>query len=171
MLRGRLLDETLLVYLETDCNADAAADLLARKARQYHWPARSSAEIATLVSDAFLSTDLDYLAALCDLEAPSNEPALRFAVDYAQQYSLAEWAKVQNLKGVAPPTQAVVTEWEKRRMAVPESARPPTWGACGSAATRKKASRWRERFGGRFGKLPVREDVPQESMIAKAPIL
>ena len=166
VLSGQLRDEALLIFMLADCDSDPAVKHLASRARQHHWPDKDCTDIAALVSSAFLEAGFPTLAALLDTDAPSNQRALTHADGHVHQWSLAQWTKRQNAKGVAPSTQSVLDQCEAARAVLPASVRPRSWGKGGAA--RAKASRWRKRFKGRYAKLRVRQDVPVPVMQEKA---
>ena len=86
-----------------------------------------------------------------------------------EEWGLKEWAEDLNRRrGLAPSTAAVLQEKERRRARVSAAVQPSAWGTAEGARGRMRATRWRRRWGGRFGSIRKREDVTPEELRAKA---
>lgn len=166
-LSGSLLHTVLIMYSLADYVVDPAVVFLRQRARQRHWPERSEGEIGALVEDVFVAADAGELAALSDLDNPSDAPALATAVDYVEQWCVASWVKTRNRLGVAPPTRDVLGQFQDRQSAVPPAVRPRAWGASDEGSARMRLARWRQRWGGRVASLRPREILPQSLMLQK----
>ena len=72
-------------------------------------------------------------------------------------------------KGVAPSTQAVLEKAEEIRAGLPEAARPAAQGTSAEARSRMWLRRWRLRWGGKLARIRLREELSQQDMAEKAP--
>ena len=167
-LTDSLLRVVLIAHTLADGMVDPSVVFLTRKGREHHWPDRSEEDIADLVYTAYAHADINDVAALVDMDNPTDEAALSTAVSYVEQWRAVVWSKAQNRLGVAPSTGAVVDHLEERRGRLPASVRPTSWGSSAIASSRKRVSRWRRRWGGRIATIRVREEVPVEDMREKA---
>jgi hypothetical protein len=123
---------------------------------------------ATMVDDAFLAAEEGEVIAMCSLSEPLDAAALSLAVRWVEQWRVVAWCKVQNARGVAPDTGALLAQFECGRRSWPFDVRPPPWGLSAAGGARKRVVRLRRRWGGRVAMLRPREDVPLESLRAKA---
>ena len=167
-LVGGVLKVVLIIHTLADGVVDPSVVFLTRKGREHGWPDRTDEELANLVCAAYGDAALDEIVALADMDAPTDAPALSMAVDYVEQWRVVVWARAQNRLGIAPGGSDVLRQAEQRRSRLPVSARPSPWGLVGSAASRKRLSRWRGRWGGRVSTLRAREEVPLADMREKA---
>ena len=170
-LTAEVWDVAMTIYLLADYNAEPAVVYLKRIGRVRRWKDKSDVEVASLVTDAFLSSTMDDLLKLVDDEATRNAIVTSTAVSYVDQWRVAEWTLEQNRKGVAPSTSAVLGKFEAIRVARPEAVRLPTLGLSTSSATRKEVCRWRKRFGGRIGKISPREEITLEELQFKVSLV
>ena len=93
---------------------------------------------------------------------------MKLAVDVVQEWRLAAWTQDLNYtKGVAPRTEAVLRQLEQARQALPEAVRPAHRGDVYHPPARVWAARWRKRWGGRHGRLRVREAIPSTTCGAR----
>ena len=160
-----MVHAVLIIYGLAEYNAAPAVKFLASSGRKRHWPAKSEEELAALVEDLFLQTDPDDFAALVDSGAPSDPGAMQVAVGVVQEWRLAAWTQCLNYtKGVAPRTEALLRQFEKSRLGLPEAVRPAYRGAVEHPPARVWAARWRRRWGGFYGQLRVREAISVEEM-------
>lgn len=118
------------------------------------------------VSQLFLEEDVDALADRARWGAHGHCMAARTAERLVRECSVRRWARRVNVeRGVAPSTGAVLRALE-------EGARAPmnlrALGEPCTAAQRMWGVRWRLRWGGRIGKLRVREPLAQEEARRKA---
>ena len=67
---------------------------------------------------------------------------------------------------VLPDTEAIAVEYEAVRATFGEDVRPPLW--LGALGARKRGSRLRRCWGGRYGIVRPREILPAAEMLAKA---
>ena len=121
-----------------------------------------------MIYAAYAHADIDDVAALIDMDSPTDAAALSTAVNHVEQWRAVVWTKAQNRLGVAPSTAAVIDHFEERRARLSASVRPAAWGSSASATSRRRVSRWRRRWGGRIANIRVREEVPLEDMRDKA---
>ena len=167
-LVGAVLKTVLIIHKLAGGAVDPSVVFLTRKGRERGWPDRTDEELANLVHAAYAAADMGEVAALADMDNSTDAPALSMAVDYVEQWRVAVWARAQNRLGIAPGGSDVLRHADQRRSRLPVPARPSPWGSNESAASRKRLSRWRGRWGGRVGKLRVREEVPLADMREKA---
>lgn len=160
-LHGRLGNATVLMYALAGYDTGAPVGFLTRHAHNVGWHVKAPADICRIVEDRFLEMDTDVLEALRDESDSTDAAALHDAVAEVEQWRLASWVGAQNRDiGVAPTTAVLADRYEHQRTLVSTSVRPRSWGLKGSSAMRKRACRWRRKFGGRFGMLRPREHVP-----------
>ena len=137
--------------------------------RQRHWRDKTDDELSEIIERAFLDTDVCVIAPLSDPEAPPNIGAMRTALGRMVQWWVAQWTLTQNrVRGVAPSTTSVLVHFEALWLQLPEGVRPSPWGTSRAVAPHKRISRWRRRWGGRYGALRVREIIPVPDMREKA---
>ena len=159
----------LIAYVLADYHVEPAVRFLVASGRERHWPGKLEEELATMVEDHFLEVGETELAAITDMEGPADGKAMKAALSYVEQWRLAEWATRLNTdKGVAPSTEALLQQLEVQRLALPELVRPDARGSVVEPRARVWASSFRRRWGGRYGRIRVREHVPLEEMMAKA---
>ena len=167
-LGSGIVHAVLIMYGLARYNVSPAVKFLAGSARKRHWPSKSDEELGVFVEDLFLQSDPAEFDALQDTEAPSDPVAMKLAVDVVQEWRLAAWTQDLNYtKGVAPRTEAVLRQLEQARQALPEAVRPAHRGDVYHPPARVWAARWRKRWGGRHGRLRVREAIPVDDMRSK----
>ena len=167
-LGGNLLRVVLIAHTLADGVVDPSVVFLTRKGREHHWPDRSEEDLADMIYTAYAHADIGDVAALIDMDNPTDAAALSTAVDHVEQWRAVVWTKAQNRLGVAPSTAAVIDHFEERRARLSASVRPAAWGSSASATSRRRVSRWRHRWCGRIANIRVREEVPLEDMREKA---
>lgn len=169
-LSSRLRGVVLILYMLGDWRPEAAMRYLAAAGRKRKWPGREEEDLRELVEKAVLEADASELAGLGDLEAPTAPLAMKEAVAYLEEWRLKVWVEVQNQqKGVAPSTGCLLRRLEERRGSIPAVVRPVAVGFAEEAKARMWAMRWRRRWGGRHGRLRVRDDVGPQEMRDKVP--
>lgn len=162
----------LIAYVLAGYTAEAAAKFLESVGQQRSWAQKDEAELCRIAEDIFLSFGVDELADLTDLEAPSDIDAIRLAVDYVEQWRVVAWARRLNVTaGLAPSTASVLDQFAINRGRLPEQLRPPDRGTVVEPRSRAWVRRWRQRWGGHFGKLRVREPISIDEARNKAPRL
>ena len=169
VLTDSMVCVTVMCTVLADGEPDPGVVFLRAQGRQQRWPEKSDSDLAILVLDQFLASDVADLASLCDPETTPDADALARSTRLVEDWRVSVWTTTGNRKGVTPSTSSVIDEFERRRALLPEEQRPPCWGISSRGASRKKATRWRARFGGRMGVLRPSEDVPVEEMREKAP--
>ena len=125
-------------------------------------PANLPWELRRLAEDEFMAADLEELAALSDAGAEAAAAKLEV------EWRVACWVAQKNRMGVSPSTTVVLGEFAWRHAGLAEEVRPAAMGSIDQPVARKRVARWRSRWGGRVGKLPVREVVPVDVMVEKA---
>ena len=119
----------LILYDKGRHDPAAAADFLAKEAQKRQWPAKPEAEVRRIPQDWFLEIDINDFNDLCDSASPSDPGAMRLAMQFWQEWSLAAWVEDANFsKGVATSTAAVLDRYEQLRLDVPEAVRPAARG-------------------------------------------
>lgn len=160
---------TIIAYALAEYNVQPAIKLLVASGRRRHWPDKAEDELVAIVEDLFLAVDVVELSGLTDLEAPADLDAMKLAVPYVEQWRLCAWAtELNESKGVAPSTEAVLVKLESQRVALPDVVRPAARGTVADAAARVWATRFRRRWGGRHGRIKCRDYVPTDEMVSKA---
>ena len=156
-----LVHTLLIKYALSGYVAEPAVKYMANYARRRRWPERDEQVLAEMVEQYFLDVDVDELTALADTADPQDAAAMREAMPYVEQWRLCVWAtRLNEQHGVAPSTDSVLMRLEANRMQLPEEVRPRAVGCVADGRARKWALGWRRRWGGRHGKIRVREDVP-----------
>ena len=141
---------------------------LKRMGRQRGWADQTDEFLSRLLVDVFLGADVAETVALLDEADHTDEVARDTALKTLLQWRVCKWTADQNRKGVTPPTALVLDQFEMQRLAMPVAARPASLGTSACSAARKAMSRWRLRFGGRIGRLTLREEIPLDVMRSKA---
>lgn len=168
-LEGNVRRVALSIYVLSDAVIEPVLLYLRAVYRQRHWAHLDDAELTRLVVDDYLAADMTELFSLTDAGAPLDPDALAVAMKRLNEWAGVTWAATQNKKGITPSTSALLDALELRRpdfLKHHVSSRP--WGNSSSGAARKRASRLRVRLHGRIGSLRVREEIPVETMRAKA---
>lgn len=159
----------LIAYALAGYRVEPAAKLLAANGRKRHWPDKTQGELFALVEALFLEVDEAELAGLADTEHPEDGDAMRIALPYVEEWRLFLWASGLNQdKGVAPSTEAVLQQLETQRLSLPGAVRPAARGTVADARARVWAAAFRKRWGGRHGRLKCREHIPTGEMLTKA---
>ena len=162
-------DIVLIIYVLTGYFLEPAIRFLRSVGLKHRWPQKSEDELGLIVEQMFAAAEPDDIAALTDTTAPSKPAALRAATKRAQEWGLVAWARRLNEdKGVAPSTQAVLEKAEEMRVGFPEEVRPAAQGTSVDAKSRMWLRRWRLRWGGRLARIRLREELSQQYMVEKA---
>ena len=162
----------LILYDLAGGNKEAAAAFLNKTAAKRKWEARPLTELIDEVRELFLRTDLEEYAALVDVFNPTDAGAMRVALCFWEEWSLAEWTKEANQeKGVAPRADVLLQRLEERRQRLPEAVRPPGKGSVFEPRARMWLTRWRRRWGGKHGAIRTRDELPVQEMRDKAPMI
>lgn len=154
----------VVAYVFAGYMPEAAARFLAVDAERRRWPPKPEEELWRLVEEVFLETSVAELSHLCDTERPGEPTATVTAVRYVEEWRLVVWARrrCEPPVGAAPTTAAVLRQAEANRLRVPMAIRPPSLGLECDVRARLWASRWRERWEGHFGEVPVRPPFTPE---------
>jgi hypothetical protein len=164
-----LTNEAVLTYALAGCSAEPAVRFLVATGRQRHWPERAEDDLRTLVEDLYLQIDLEDLVSLMDTESPLDAAAMRAAQRRVLEWRLFTWTQGLNYdKGVAPCTAALLDRLEECRSSLPGVARPISRGGVTESRARRWATRWRRFWGGRHGRLRLREPITAATMRSKA---
>ena len=159
----------VILYHKGHPDPRAAATFLASAASKRNWEERPEADVRKVVEDTYLGISVEDLVSLCDADRPSDPKAMRTALRHWEEWRLFHWVKETNeRKGVAPSTQAVLDQLERRYRELPEDLRPQARGMAHEAKERMFALRLRRRWGMRHGSIRAREDISIEEMRAKA---
>ena len=156
-----LLYTTVAVYLLADYSPEPVVVFMRGQERKRGWRERSDQELFRIAEDTFLSVDMDVLTHLVDESNPKDVAVYRTAAACVAQWRAAVWGKA-----FRTDTEAIAAEFERVRASFPEEFRPSAW--LGTAGARKQGTRLRRRWGGRFGAVRPREEVPVDVMQAKA---
>ena len=167
-LSSFLQNAVLIIYTLTGCATEPVVTFLANNAKMRHWPEKSEEELISMLDELSHAVDVAQLAALTDLAAPTDEAAMKAALVYVEQWRLADWTRGLNAgPGVAPSTQSVLMHLEQQRGQLPEAVRPKPLGTTSDASARVWATAWRRRWGGKHGRIQIRDDVPQAELVRK----
>ena len=128
---------------------------------------------ATLLSDLeefFLSCNVDVLATWTDPESsPLLSSSLKTAAAFVKKQQLANWVREQNMaRGVSVNTNRLISHFNESLSEASCSGLVPEARELHNINGRQWASRWRRRFGSRYGFLRVEEPVSLEEKRGKA---
>ena len=168
LLTESMVRVVTIIYMLTEGVPDPGVVFLKQQGLVHHWSAKTDDELEAIVVNAFIVADRDDITALCDMDTPRDAASLATAVRFVEEWRVVAWSVTSNRKGVTPLTSSTLDHFEQRRMELPELVRPDPWGTTASGVSRKKATRWRKRWGGRFARLSTREVVPVADMRQKA---
>ena len=162
------LRTVLIIYAVAGYIAEPAVEFMSLGGRQSHWLDKSDEELEEMLGRFFLQHDLSELALLIDTEDPSDPAAMKAAMVCVEEWRLAAWAERLNSEiGVAPSTESVLQRWEERRAGIPEAVRPRSLGTSAVSRARVWAGSWRQRWGGRHGRIQLREAISLEELREK----
>ena len=168
-ISGAVLKVALIIYQLARASTEPVVVYLRAQARKRHWPEMEDADIAELAVWAFLRADDGVYIDLTDIDAPSDPAAMRTALDYVEQWRVARYALEHNLtRGAALSSGSLLHRFEEGRQQLPEALRPRHRGVGAQSKGRSFMSRFRKRWGGRYGALRVREQVPLPVLLSKA---
>lgn len=161
-------ETVVMIYTMSGYAVAAAVVYLQDVCRKRKWHLKGKEELQALVEDLFLASEPRRVAELCDQEVPASPAAMRVAARYCVEGGLAEWVGHANQRqGVAPSTEAVLGELERRRLGLPEAIRFPSRGGPVENRARVWALQWRRRWGARHGTIRVREELSVAEMRSK----
>ena len=167
-LSVRVRNTAVIIYDLTGFRTEPVSRFLATVGRQRHWRAKPEPAMKAFVEDIFIelveSAGALACAALVDVDAPSDVLAMQTAQRWAEEWSLFCWAELQNAeRGVAPSTRALLARLTASRAAAGRA--PP--GTTSQSKVRQWATRFRRRWGGRFGSIPAKDCVPLQELMDK----
>lgn len=161
----------LIVYVLADYATEPAAQFLSRQGRMRGWPDKTAEGLAALVENLFEQAHVDDasgLVALTDAENSSDPSAFEAAAPYLEEWRLFAWSRRLNVeKGVAPSTSSLLQQAVANRL-VRGHASPQALGTVAESRARMWATRFRRRWGGRFGVIPECEGVSTAELLSKA---
>jgi hypothetical protein len=173
-ITGQLRNTVLILHKLAQGDMEPALAYLDGVARQRRWPQQPREETIRLIEEVFLgATDtddaLEHYAALTDASHPLDAVSMKVALRRIADWRVVMWSRDLNERiGLAPSSDNMLQRLEAIRSTMPEGHRPASRGTSLAGGSRRWASRLRNRFNGRFGKLKVREVVPPEELMAKA---
>ena len=167
-LAPRLKTVVLTIFLLAQYQAAPAIKFLHHTGHKRSWPQKNDEELERMVEDLFLAADVEQLGRLVDLDEPEDSSVATEALKYLEEWRAVEFVRDANSRlGVAPSTEDILRKLEANRLQIPESLRPVSKGIATEAKARMWAKRWRERWGGCYGKLRLRDDTPVAEMQEK----
>ena len=168
-LTQRMRRASVAMLVLSNGSAEPAVKYLATCARAQGWPEKDPEELAELAQDLFLQADVAEVAALADTSEPTDAAALAVALKYVGEWKVVVSMRHANMtSSAAPSSQAMVDEFERQRLLVPEGARPRSLGNAGAPRAKTWAHRLRKRWGGRFGAVSVADRLEPGLLRAKA---
>jgi hypothetical protein len=167
-LGAGLQHTVLIVYVLAGHDTEPAVHFLATAGRVRQWPQKTAHALQTLVEDLFLAADVDELAALTDTNSSSDIAAMHSAAQCLEEWRLYKWSVVQNTeKGVAPSTRTSLQRLADTRSASGH-ADPHARGTVAQSRARMFMTRFRRRWGGRYGAIRECDDAPIAELVEKA---
>ena len=158
----------IIIYMVSGYSLAPTVEYLQQLGRRRKWPQKASDILSSLAADLFLAVEPMRLAELSDQEDPAAPAAMSTACAFLAEWDLFSWVDDANrLKGVAPSTEALLQELERRRLQLPEAARFPSRGVSSESRARVWALQWRKRWGAHHGRVRVRVDISAAEMRAK----
>jgi hypothetical protein len=160
----------VIMYVIADHDATAAVGYLQGVQRMRGWPLRDAEWISQIVEHTYVVYAPDELVTLTDQSAPSDPVAMQLAQKVVRDWRLETWTRNLNYDhGLAVPTETLLLRAERMRSNIQaEAGRPRALGTVADASARQWAYRWRQKRGGRIGRVRIREAVPLEDMRRKA---
>ena len=171
LIEGPLRAAVLATYSLADYHVEPAAKYLEITVRERGWPPKSNEDMGRLVEDLFFDADLVEMAALVQLDDPSDAAALAVAINYVElQWRVVVFAREANLgKASAPSSERLLEKAEENRQRLPSPVRPPPVGTIAEPRGRKWAQRLRKRWDGHFRLAPEADALlTPEEIHAKA---
>ena len=166
----RLTKVALTIYMIAQYRADPAIKFLHIASQKRRWPSKTDEELQRMVEDLFLQADVDEVSRMCDLEEPDDLSATAEALKYVEEWRAIEYVKDLNSRlGVAPSTEDILLKVEENRLQIPGRCRPGSKGTAAEVKARIWAKRFRARWGGRYGKLRIADDMGLAEMQQKVP--
>ena len=133
------------------------------------WPDKPNGELENLVFDILLETDAAFIAALTNIDAPADLASMQAAQPFLLEWRTVEWSRQRVMGPRVPPISALMLQqYEDFRLQVPLEVRPACRGAAGDSKAKSWMNRLRQRWGGRYGRLRVRDELPVEVLQQKA---
>ena len=160
----------MIAYILAGYDLEPAVRVLRQEGIKHDWPEKSATELGALVEIVFGTMqegDPAGLVALTDTDNPSDEHAMRHASRVLEEWRLYKWGLPQNVaRGVAASSRAMLQELARDRYARGHAA-PHARGTTAMPGTRMFMTRFRRRWGGRFGASHECYDNPQDERVAK----
>ena len=162
----------LAIYGLTDNALEPAAMYLRQCALECHWPTKTDEELEEIVLDEFLAVDPEKLDGLLRVEDPMDLESMKLAQRCVLEWRAVEWSR-ERVRGprVPPPSSLVLQQYEEARMALPEHLRPASRGVASDGKARSWMRRLRRRWGGRHGRLRVRDEPSADELQAKVRVI
>ena len=159
----------LTIYMLAEYTMEPVAMYLRWCGSVRGWPNKSAEELEVLVTDIFLEEDAARLAALSNADDPADVAGMQTAQRFVLEWRTVEWSR-QRVRGphIPPSSSLVLQHHDELRVGIPATVRPGCRGASGDARARSWMHRLRQRWGGRHGRLRVRDEPPVEVLQQKA---
>jgi hypothetical protein len=174
VIAGRMRLVSLATYVLSQGELKPVESYLRRQAsRRSTWPDLSDADLKILILDLVAAATDAELMVLTEPESTPDAEALREAHALVVAWRARNWAEAQNFRGIAPLGAAILEERERLAAEVHATVRPRSWGVVSlalSPRSRKQLYNLRTDFGGYVGRLQIRADVSQETLVQKAMI-
>ena len=165
---GSLLNTVLIIYVLARYISEPAAKYLITAAKKRQWPEKSEEDVGRMVEDRFAAIEFEELRAITDADNPSDRAAFKTATGFVEEWRLRQWVvELNDKKGVTPPTELVLQQYQQNTADIPEEFRPRPRETSAEPGTRMWAARLRARWGGFMGSLQASEDIPVETMRGK----
>ena len=149
----------LIIYVLAGYRAAPAVRFLSMQARKLKWFPRPDEEVQGVVENLFVEAESVWVAGLADQSRPLDIVCMKAAIAFLHQFEVAVWVlDLNRQRGVAPPTEMILGEFEDRRLQYSEDLRPRSVGLVTEVRARVWARQWRERWGGRHARIRIKGD-------------
>ena len=171
VLDARASNTALIIFTRAGFETAPAADFLSDLGGRKNWSPQTPQELDDLLCQIFLAetdSDASGLLALVDDANPADPVALRQATRFLEEWRLYQWTHRLNVdKGVSPSTRSLLHRVASTRLASGHPS-PHGLGTVANSRSRMWATRFRRRWGGRYGHIRECDHLPRDELLTKA---
>ena len=167
-IKGLFRLRALAIYVVSGCDLDPVVWYVRGRAKRFPtWPEKADDDIKLIILDLVASATDEEL----DADNQENATVLRVAHDDLLAWRTGTWVRSENMVGHALSGADILCHREDAAAELPVAVRPPSWGPVATrlgGKARKRVFQLQSQFGGYFGCLPLRANIPQEVLLTKA---